>query len=1141
MPYLGKTTKFLSPEEQALQYEKLAEKKGIKIPEKKKPKTSMLNRIFDVIRTSEYAAGGLLAGKGIQKGIKEKISPSQALGISTKETPLLSPRGVAGLAADILLDFTTYLTFGAGGAVKIAAKTGQKVALSKVGEKILFKTVKDFGEEAGRKKMAELLVQKGGEKYLAKTGLKFAGAEIVPRKVFTKTGQITEKIIEKTPIAGKAYTATKEVLKGAFKPFAKQKEIPLGEKYVSGFLKLVKGIRAESFQSSQEMGKMAKETQRIVGKNGSATILDLVETGKKFIDTKKGLKVFEKNLAPQLETVQKGLSKKIAGINISKAKTVDEIADIVKKSLPKDKAIIEAVDNWKITSKMVSEENIVNTVLDYVSKGRKEMAKVEKEKGLLKSELDNYARHLLTPKGREFVKGGGVISSELTKPLRTKLGAAKERKFVRIVSELGEDITWKKDKIILGKYNKTKIIDRMESVAERKIKIMQELQKKLASRELTGELKKYKDYIKFLKKHISKDPVVKQIAKGVEEFSQKEFDETIQSITKLELEKLNPLIGELEMAVRTSQGKEFLKGGIETAKRIPKERKIIDIEKKILEVQKELVDNIRKYNFFDFVDKEGKFYKAVKGAEEYKGFGQLTIKEINDKMREKVGGDLFEPNIFKAFAYRKAESIKAVRTDDFLNWVGKEFGEDAPKIQDGIKYIESSAKQLKGKYIPEPIAKHIDETMKFMTNDEATNSFLKFYDKLLNTWKGSVTGYFPAFHTRNALGGSFNNWLAGVKIEDYAKARGVLSGKKGVLKTKIGDISYDQIRKEIKEMGVTGQPGYLDVVKTVDDFLSTSITGKIKSLPRGAMEIVENNLRVPLYINRRLKGEGAEEALGQVLKYHFDYMPEGLTFFERNIMRRLIPFYRWTRGNIPLQVESLITQPGKYASMAKTIDKMSEDVKNEELALLPDYMKEGLPIKVPDSIAKLLGGKIRAGNVNYIYGLGIPAEDINKIWRGDLRRTIESIMSEGSPLIKFPIESVTGRNLFFGSQIEDFDKAPTFLEKAPEPLKEWLGFEKITYKDKNGKEQVKFSAEPRKLHFLQSVFARGWVTADKMTNDDYTSALKVSYALLNLKVRSVDLEYQEYLLHKKTLEGVEKELERKGVLKRFEKYYVPKK
>src|SRR3990167_10949453 len=94
---------------------------------------------------------------------------------------------------------------------------------------------------------------------------------------------------------------------------------------------------------------------------------------------------------------------------------------------------------------------------------------------------------------------------------------------------------------------------------------------------------------------------------------------------------------------------------------------------------------------------------------------------------------------------------------------------------------------------------------------------------------------------------------------------------------------------------------------------------RITNLPRKTMQEVEGRLRLPLFLDRIAKGDNFDEAMKMVYKYHFDYAPEALTPFERNVMRRLIPFYRWARGNIPLQIESLVTQPRKYTWISRLL------------------------------------------------------------------------------------------------------------------------------------------------------------------------------------------------------------------------------
>ena len=205
-------------------------KEGIE-PPKAKNVMGTVNRVLDILRTGEYAVGGILAGKGPIVGVQEKISPSEVIGITPKETQsiwglLKQPAFYGALALDVLLDPITYLTFGFGGGAKISTSIGTKV-LNRSGSKLLKKATKQFGADSARRMMATSILRDGGEKYLSKGGLKFLGADFIPRKVVQAPFKAINFAVEKTPFVGSSFIKSKELLKRAFKPMANVNELSL--------------------------------------------------------------------------------------------------------------------------------------------------------------------------------------------------------------------------------------------------------------------------------------------------------------------------------------------------------------------------------------------------------------------------------------------------------------------------------------------------------------------------------------------------------------------------------------------------------------------------------------------------------------------------------------------------------------------------------------------------------------------------------------------------------------------------------------------------------------------------------------------------------------------------------------------------
>src|SRR3990167_1022870 len=102
-------------------------------------------------------------------------------------------------------------------------------------------------------------------------------------------------------------------------------------------------------------------------------------------------------------------------------------------------------------------------------------------------------------------------------------------------------------------------------------------------------------------------------------------------------------------------------------------------------------------------------------------------------------------------------------------------------------------------------------------------------------------------------------------------------------------------------------------------------------------------------------------------QFLFDY--GNLTNFEKTFMRRLIPFYTFTRKNLELQVKTLLTTPGRVAAEVTTLSTLGEvmaggKLSPEEEAALPDWIKVGIGIL----------SKKKGETVEILGSLGTPIE-----------------------------------------------------------------------------------------------------------------------------------------------------------------------
>lgn len=249
-----------------------------------------------------------------------------------------------------------------------------------------------------------------------------------------------------------------------------------------------------------------------------------------------------------------------------------------------------------------------------------------------------------------------------------------------------------------------------------------------------------------------------------------------------------------------------------------------------------------------------------------------------------------------------------------------------PMIQlsiDDLKQGPMFSKNVPVFIIDENIAKDLNRLEKVFGNDEATKGMLGLYDKALQYWKGRVTVTSPGFHLRNLYSNVSNAYLGGLEdIGLYKKATQVANGKPGTFAGR----SHEDILEEAKRYGVySPTAGHWMKEMFGPEVLKDATTSELLNplskrfapveAGREVGSAVENNARLALFLDRIAKGDDPMKASLHVKKYLFDYSE--LTPFERNVMKRAIPFYTWIRKNAPLQLEGLAQNPKVAAQVGK--------------------------------------------------------------------------------------------------------------------------------------------------------------------------------------------------------------------------------
>jgi len=553
----------------------------------------------------------------------------------------------------------------------------------------------------------------------------------------------------------------------------------------------------------------------------------------------------------------------------------------------------------------------------------------------------------------------------------------------------------------------------------------------------------------------------------------------------------------------------------------------------------------------------------------------FTLQEFNDFIKfhgyPSLGGKSIEqfflqkPSI--AVALRGIRSAKAITSNEFLDDVvkwgiseGKAYAQKAPSwYQELPSSITRLKPNLKGLRFDPEITSEVTRVFPKYLNTQELGTFRKGFDALQNLWKRWTLAPFPKYHLRNMVGNVWNNYLAGVGPSAYPKAQAIQMYRKykgrsykakgifdktgaalertSLLNLRMMGISpqqADDIILQGEKLQVLGRGWFGgDIETSVEQqikqgFIKQPLKTKIKKLsPISSENIVlekgmafgttiENNARLAHFIDKLSKGDDAMSAATSVKKFLFDY--QDMTAFEREVMKRFMPFYTWTRKNVPLQLEMIWKQPEKFMGLSPLVrNRDPQDLLRLKYAMPQLY--ERMPVEL----------KRDAETITYVPLEGlIPAGDLAKMVRPQ-----EILYELLSPYLRAPLEIAFNKSLYFESEIEKYDNETQELLRKDIPVK-------LKYHLTTILPQARLVNEINKI--IKKQFRREKLTpAEQVFSQTLSSIYKIN--LVDLKQRAIytlegkvrDLENGMYRakLHQR---GPETERIKKTYLKIKEEY-----
>lgn len=344
-------------------------------------------------------------------------------------------------------------------------------------------------------------------------------------------------------------------------------------------------------------------------------------------------------------------------------------------------------------------------------------------------------------------------------------------------------------------------------------------------------------------------------------------------------------------------------------------------------------------------------------------------------------GQSFETDPFLAFARRAPEDRRAIATkkyvEDVLSLTDADQIpllrrlEDMPDVTDEALAEAGLTKVTiprEGEFVVDKaLAPEIKKVARLSSGDEASQAFLRGVDRWMTLWKGYATVPIPfgvGFHMRNGMSNVMLNWLGDINPVDpaYVQAwrmqRRLSKGMKDGEPLKYLSGAQREVAEAALDRDVIGGAFFIEDLppdlmrpfkstpRRVGEAINPIDPGNlaIRSGRRVGIEI-EENARLAHFIAKYREFGNFDDAAASTRRYLFDY--GDLTKFEQDGMKRIMPFYTFTRKNTPLWIAAVFKQPGKYSRIAEWQEALTSAAGGYPDGPIPSYLEAQGAVPIP--------------------------------------------------------------------------------------------------------------------------------------------------------------------------------------------------